>query len=102
VALVHHFPTERRSEAVSLRLRDGGIGRRLFAGDGRFSDLAWSPDGRWLLIAWPDADQWLFVRSTETPKVLATSSVSRQLNPGRPAGGPFPSIDGWCCPTQKR
>jgi len=101
VALVHHFPAERRSEAVSLPLRDG-MGRRLFAGDGRFSDLSWSPDGRWLLIAWPDADQWLFVRSTATPKVLATSSISRQLAPGRPAGGPFPTIDGWCCRAQRR
>lgn len=100
-ALVRHFPAERRSEAVALPLR-AGIGRRLFAGDGRFSDLAWSPDGRWLLIAWPDADQWLFVRSTDTPKILATSNISRQLNPGGPASGPFPRIDGWCCPAQGR
>jgi dipeptidyl aminopeptidase/acylaminoacyl peptidase len=100
-ALIRHFPAERRSEAVDLPLR-AGIDRRLFAGDGRFSDLAWSPDGRWLLIAWPDADQWLFVRSTDTPKILATSNVSRQLDPGGPAGGPFPTIDGWCCPAQGR
>lgn len=98
-ALVHHFPAERRSEAVSLPLA-GGAGRRLFAGDGRFSDLDWSPDGRWLLIGWPDADQWLFVRSTTKPKILASSNISRQLDPGAGAQrrkGPFPSVSGWCC-----
>lgn len=98
-ALVHHFPGDRRSEAVSLPL-DGGAGRRLFAGDGRFSDVDWSPDGRWLLIGWPDADQWLFVRSTAKPKILASSSISRQLDPGTSTQGrkgPFPSVSGWCC-----
>jgi dipeptidyl aminopeptidase/acylaminoacyl peptidase len=64
-----------RGAAVVLRDRDGRsevdvfplrgsrrAPRRLFAGQGRFGDLAWSPDGRWLLVAWRDADQWLFVR----------------------------------------
>jgi WD40 repeat protein len=70
--------------------------RRLFAGPGHLTDLAWSPNGEWLLVAWPDADQWLFIRPADG-KVRAVDHISHQFDPG--ASGPvaFPRIDGWCC-----
>jgi hypothetical protein len=67
--------------------------RRLFAGTGSFSAVAWSPDGRWLLVAWRDADQWLFIRSTGARKIKAVSNISAQFESSR-----FPSPSGWCCP----
>lgn len=71
--------------------------RTLFAGPGRFTDVAWSPDGEWLLLAWRDADQWLFIRpSDEKPSPI--SNISRQFDPGEPSMPPFPRLDGWCCP----
>jgi hypothetical protein len=98
-----------RSAAVALRGREGrsevdafplkrGLRapRRLFAGQGRFTDLAWSPNGRWLLVAWREADQWLFVRSSSVRKVAAVSNIARQFDPGG-AGAGFPRIAGWCC-----
>jgi hypothetical protein len=85
-----------RSEVVSFGLRSKSRTRRLFAGDGAFSDLAWSPDGSWLLVAWKDADQWLFVRSTRVRKVEAVSGISRQFAPGGGRAG-FPALAGWCC-----
>jgi WD40 repeat protein len=97
VALLRHDPAARRSEVVSLPLAGGELPRRLFAGDGRFSDLAWSPDGRWLLIGWRDADQWLFIRSNRVRKVVAVSNISRQFDPGGRRPGAFPSVSGWCC-----
>jgi hypothetical protein len=72
--------------------RRGGRARRLFAGGGRFSELAWSPDGRWLLVGWPTADQWLFVRATGPPRIQSVSNVSAQLR-----SQTFPRIEGWCC-----
>jgi hypothetical protein len=65
--------------------------RRLFAGAGGFTDLAWSPDGRWLLVAWENADQWLFLR-TSGRRVLAVGSIAEQFG-----GGSFPHLGGWCC-----
>jgi hypothetical protein len=98
-----------RTAAVALRDRDGrsevdafplerGLRapRRLFAGQGRFTDLAWSPNGRWLLVAWREADQWLFVRSSSVRKVAAVSNIARQFDPGGTGAG-FPRIAGWCC-----
>jgi dipeptidyl aminopeptidase/acylaminoacyl peptidase len=65
--------------------------RRLFAGAGPFSGLAWSPDGRWLLLGWPAADQWIFVRA-DGKSIRAVSNISGQF---RSRG--FPRVDGWCC-----
>jgi hypothetical protein len=70
--------------------------RPLFAGAGRFSQVAWSPDGRWILITWPAADQWLFVRSANVTGLTAVRSIARQFDP-RAAGPRFPSVGGWCC-----
>jgi WD40 repeat protein len=88
-----------RSEVDAFSLRGDALRgpRRLFAGQGRFSDLAWSPDGRWLLVSWPDADQWLFVRSTRVRKLDAVSGIRRQFDPGGEKRGRFPSLGGWCC-----
>jgi WD40-like Beta Propeller Repeat len=86
-----------RSEVDAFALRHGlRAPQRLFAGQGRFTGLAWSPDGRWLLVAWREADQWLFVRSSSVRKLAAVSNIRRQFAPG---GGvaPFPRIAGWCC-----
>jgi hypothetical protein len=97
-ALSRHFAGTRRSEVVSERLAPEGRRARLFTGDGRFSDLAWSPNGRWLLIGWKEADQWLFLRSAAVKRIVAVSNISRQFNPAGDRGGGFPSVSGWCCP----
>lgn len=69
-------------------------GRRLFAGRGRFTDVAWSPDGRWLLVAWRDADQWIFVRADGKGPIRAVANVSAQFE-----SATFPRVVGWCCPA---
>jgi hypothetical protein len=81
-----------QAEIVEVISRHGGPARRLFAGGGRFSELAWSPDGRWLLVGWPTADQWLFVRAAGRPRIHSVSNVSAQLR-----SESFPRIEGWCC-----
>ena len=86
-----------RSEVVSIPLRVRAGERLLFAGQGTFTDLAWSPDGRWLLVAWRDADQWLFIRSSRVRRIDAVSGIRRQFDPGGPGTGSFPRIVGWCC-----
>ncbi len=75
-----------------------GPQRRLFAGPGTLTDLAWSPDGRWLLVAWRSANQWLFLRPEGGEHIVAISNISRQFNPGGEGLGGFPSVSGWCCP----
>jgi hypothetical protein len=70
----------------------------VFRGRGRFSDVAWSPVGRWLLLGWESADQWLFIRSTDVSKIKAVSSLAVQFDPGGTGAGPFPRVEGWCCP----
>jgi WD40-like Beta Propeller Repeat len=90
-----------RSEVVSVPLRVRAGERLLFAGQGAFTDLAWSPDGRWLLVAWRDADQWLFIRSSRVPRIEAVSGIRRQFDPGGPGIGAFPRIAGWCCPSTR-
>jgi hypothetical protein len=87
-----------RSEVLSFPLHQERQGpRRLFAGQGSFTDLSWSPDGRWLLVGWREANQWLFVRSTRVKKVDAVSNIARQFEPGGSGSGAFPTIGGWCC-----
>jgi hypothetical protein len=66
--------------------------RTIFAGAGRFTDVAWSPDGRWLLVAWRDADQWVFVRSAGERRIEAVSDVASQFESRR-----FPRVETWCC-----
>jgi Tol biopolymer transport system component len=101
VAVAHR--TNTGSELTLMRPSAGrpSSERRLFAGPGRFDDLAWSPDGEWLLMGWRDADQWLFIRPADR-KVVAVSGISRQFAPG--ASGPvgFPQVDGWCCGMPRR
>ena len=65
------------------------LSRQLFAGPGRFEDLAWSPDGGWLLVGWRDADQWLFLRPS-SDRVRAVGHISRQFDPGATGKPPFP------------
>lgn len=86
--------------AVQVVRLDGGAPRRVFAGQGRFSSLAWSPDGRWLAIAWRDADQWLFIRSADVERIEAVGGVSRQFASGGDGG--FPDVIDWCCPSPAR
>jgi len=69
----------------------GDPGGRVFAGRGRFSDLAWSPDGRWLLIAWPAADQWVVLRA-DGGSIRAVSRIKEQFR-----SRSFPQLEGWCC-----
>ena len=89
-----------RSELVVVNgdsLRDQQV---VFSGLGRFSEVTWSPDGRWLLVGWPSADQWLFIRSADVSKIKAVSSLGVQFDPGGTGAGPFPRIEGWCCPPR--
>jgi hypothetical protein len=80
-----------RTREVLLLSADRGA-QRVFAGAGRFHDVAWSPDGRWILVGWRDADQWVFVRVAGKRRIEAVSRVSEQFES---AG--FPRISGWCC-----
>jgi hypothetical protein len=83
----------RRSDVLLLDAgRPNAPPRRVFAGAGVLSGLAWSPDGRWLLIGWKTADQWVFVRVAGARRLEAVSNVSAQFRSTR-----FPSIAGWCC-----
>jgi WD40 repeat protein len=89
--------TGRRSELVILRTGPANpVERRLFAGGGRFTDIAWSPGGTWLLLGWRDADQWLFVHPADR-KVVSVSEISRQFAPGITRTVGFPRVAGWCC-----
>lgn len=102
LALTLYRPSTDRSEVVIVPLEGRRSltrppQRRLFAGAGRFADLAWSPDGRWLLLTWRDADQWIFVRATGVPRVEAVSNIARQFDPGGTDRGAFPALGGWCC-----
>ncbi len=92
-------PTER-----SQLLLSGTTGTRsLFAGPGRFSDLAWSPNGRWLLLGWQSADQWLFLSPKQPKRIVAVSNISSQFAPGAERnGGAFPRVQGWCCASLNR
>jgi hypothetical protein len=98
----HRFALVRsRGTRSELVIVDGDVIRRqetVFAGKGRFSDVAWSPGGRWVLLGWERAGQWLFIRSTDVEKVTAVSSLRKQFDPGGTGAGAFPRIEGWCCP----
>jgi hypothetical protein len=98
-ALLRRIRGTRRSEVVLLPAEQvPASGRRIFAGRGDFTGLAWSPGGRWLLLAWASSDQWLFIRSG-VEKVLAVSDIARQFDPKAPPGEAiYPSLVGWCCP----
>jgi hypothetical protein len=86
-----------RGEIWSIPLSGPGPGeRRLFEGQGTFTDLHWSPDGRWLLVAWRDADQWLLIRSNQVRRIDAVGGIARKFDPGADAPA-FPRVDGWCC-----
>jgi hypothetical protein len=95
-ALIRPTAVGRDSEVVLFK--GGGRPRRLFAGPGRLTDLAWSPNGRWLLVAWRSANQWLFLRPGGGQRIVAVSDIARQFNPGGEQLGGFPSVSGWCCP----
>jgi dipeptidyl aminopeptidase/acylaminoacyl peptidase len=93
VAVVARDAAGRGSELLTL----GGGLRRLFAGAGAFTDVAWSPDGEWLLVGWRSADQWVFVRSNGVERLQAVSNIANQFA-GRAGAAPrFPSLGGWCC-----
>jgi hypothetical protein len=98
-ATVAAFAPRGHALALVRRTVDGSellVGRRrVFAGAGAFSDVAWSPDGRWLLLAWPSANQWLFIRSAGVRRIVAVSNIRRQYG-----STSFPHIAGWCCAAQ--
>jgi hypothetical protein len=93
---IHAGDGRSRVDSVSVRGAHPRI-RRLFAGDGSFTDLSWSPDGRWLLVAWREADQWVFLRSARVRKLDAVARISRHFDPGGKRPLTFPRIGGWCC-----
>jgi hypothetical protein len=99
-ALVRYSSRSGNSQVVLLRPGTNRPERRIFSGVGRFSALSWSPNGRWLLLTWRDADQWLFIRSAAVRRVQAVSNISRQFNPAARREPEFPSLGGWCCPSQ--
>jgi Tol biopolymer transport system component len=86
--------TADRSEVWTVpRLRpDGSAARRVFTGQGRLTDVAWSPDGKWLVIGWPDAEQWIFARAAGAPRIVAVSNVPHEFESSR-----LPTVAGWCC-----
>jgi hypothetical protein len=99
----HTFAVVRRprrgeTEVVLLTAgRSAGHPRRVFAGPGGVSGVAWSPDGRWLLIQWTGSDQWLFVSTGADRRVRAADRMSERFNPGDPAGPQVPHRTEWCC-----
>ena len=80
----------RAAGEISLVPADTDAGSRvLFAGPGRFGDIAWAPNGSWLLVDWPTANQWVFLRGAA---VHAVSNIEQQF--------PGPTLqldDRWCC-----
>ncbi len=54
-----------------------------------------SPDGRWLAAGWPEADQLVFVRTAGGRQIRAVANVSAQFR-----SRSFPTIAGWCCPSE--
>ncbi|HEX8646770.1 MAG TPA: WD40 repeat domain-containing protein [Thermoleophilaceae bacterium] len=98
-AVVRRRLSARQSEIAVLQAeRAVRPERRVFAGAGELTDVAWSPDDRWLLVGWPSADQWLFVRSGAPGKLIAFSGVARQFSPGASGRAASPRVAGWCCP----
>jgi WD40 repeat protein len=84
----------RRGETKLVDVDRPGEARLLFAGPGRFGDLAWSPNGRWLLLDWPTADQWVFLHGS---RVHAVANIRAEF---RRADDVVPSLkfaDRWCC-----
>ena len=102
IAFVQHDPRGSTLSLIRSLRPDAPAARRLFAGGGSFTNLAWSPDGRWLLLAWKSADQWLFIRTSGTQKLLAVSDIAGQFNPGVRRPARFPTVDGWCCTRSGR
>lgn len=97
-ALVRELPGRRRSEVVVLDAdRPSSRARRVFAGAGRLSDVAWSPNGRWLAVGWASADQLLFIDVRRPRRIVAVSDIARQFKGRRGAAGAFPRIGTWCC-----
>jgi hypothetical protein len=89
-----------RSEVQLVEAGGKGPISELFAGSGRFGELAFSPDGRWLLLPWPSADQWLFLPTDQGPgggRIEAVEGISREFDPAGSGPAGFPSVEGWCC-----
>jgi hypothetical protein len=70
--------------------------KQVFAGPGRFTDLAWSPQGGSLVFGWSDADQWLFL-NPRSGQVTPVADITEQFDSGATSPVPFPQIAGWCC-----
>jgi hypothetical protein len=90
-------PSGRQSALIVSRPgADDFTAKQLFAGPGRFTDLAWSPQGNSLVVGWPDADQWLFL-NPRTGQVTPVGDITDQFDAGATSPVPFPQIAGWCC-----
>jgi hypothetical protein len=82
------------SETKIVDVDHPGKARLLFAGPGRFGDLAWSPNGQWLLVDWPTANQWVFLHGS---RVHAVANIRQEF---RRADDVPPSLrfgERWCC-----
>lgn len=86
-----------RTGEGSVFVYDGKASRALFAGAGRFDDLAWSPDGRFLLVGWKAAGEWLYLPADGRGRVTAVTGVAAEFEPGADAPAGFPRVEGWCC-----
>jgi hypothetical protein len=93
---VDHRPAVRADVERERRAGVPGRTQLLFAGPGRFGDLAWSPNGAWLLVDWRTANQWVFLRGAT---VRAVGQIEQQFP--RQDDQPFALDiqDGWCCPA---
>jgi dipeptidyl aminopeptidase/acylaminoacyl peptidase len=83
-----------RSEAKVVDVDAPGAAQLLFAGPGRFGDLAWSPNGRWLLIGWPTANQWVFLHGS---RVHAVANIREEFHRMDDVPPTLRFAARWCC-----
>jgi hypothetical protein len=83
-----------RTEIRLVDVDHPGTAKLLFAGPGRFGDLAWSPNGEWLLVTWPAANQWVFLRGS---RAHAVGNIGEQFPRHDRLGPHLELADRWCC-----
>ena len=96
--IVRHQSTPASDSVVMRNATPNGLrdaARVLFSSAGTLTDVAWSPDDRWLLVASPTADQWIFVPTPGGARLIATSQIATQFDPGGKPPLEFPTVAGW-------
>jgi hypothetical protein len=83
-----------RSETKLVDVDHPGSARLLFAGPGRFGDIAWSPNGQWLLVDWPTANQWVFLHGS---RVHAVANIREEFHRVDDVVPSLRFAQRWCC-----